>query len=212
MVWPPPNTGPVLQPGPPRLAMPGRHRLAFLRPDALGALHVDDPAGISQQGCDPAISVTLIAGRKHQRCRASSTHRRIGRSAPCAAWIGAPPGLGKAVTPICRALERRGRCRRTAGRGSPVSPCDLCRVRLLQRQVRYGPAQTLLLLLKFPQPSGLIGLWSTEFFPLPKVRKRRHPDRADRFRHGATLRRRRVDFASAWRRSLRIRAPSAASL
>lgn len=53
-LWTKPDAGPVVQPEPPALGLLGWHLQAFLTPDALDALHVDHPPGISQQGCDPA--------------------------------------------------------------------------------------------------------------------------------------------------------------
>jgi len=73
------------------------------------------------------------------------------RGAPCAAWSGVAPGLGKPGVPRRLGLPEPSPRRRGGGRGLEVSPRGLSQNLLVQRQVRYRLAQPAVLKLQLFQ-------------------------------------------------------------
>ena len=65
MVWmfrPKPHARSVVRPETASLRLPGRHLQPLLTPDPLNAFDVHRPAGVRQQGRDPAVAIASIAG------------------------------------------------------------------------------------------------------------------------------------------------------
>ncbi len=84
--------------------------------------------------------------------------------------------------------ERRGTLRTASSVSRCVGQSLTLQDQLLQRQIRYGFAQPLVLILEVIQPFDLVGLQTAELLAPSIVGERRDADRADRLRHRAALR------------------------
>ena len=77
--WPQPYAGPVFQPEPSLLGLFHGYFQPLTPPQALNALIIDQPTGVSQQSRDPAVSIAAILPRQYDHIRPQTA---FVRSAP----------------------------------------------------------------------------------------------------------------------------------
>ena len=144
MLGPKADTGAFTKPEPSLLRLPGRDLQPLAPPDPLDPLVVDQPAGLAQQGGDPAIAIAAVSARQfddvgREPCLVIPAPRRL---ALCRAVL---PSFVRLAPRIRDARRRQGaaahaRCERADARGSPVSRGGLLQDQLVQREVRHRPA------------------------------------------------------------------------
>src|SRR5215207_11046297 len=61
VLWSQPEAGPVREPQPPALGLPGRHFEPLAAPDPLDPLVVHEPARVSEERADLAIAVAAVS-------------------------------------------------------------------------------------------------------------------------------------------------------